>query len=160
MAEGSAMDQLARWLVTPLEMLPWVGFLLLMMLLDLISGLMSAWYSGQLCSKTGWRGMMRKTGIVLVIGVSFLLELAVKHLLPESVAGSVSLPFASLTASFFFLIESISVLENCKKMGVPMPEFLTRGLRSAADKVSGDSVHLQIDKASVNVKVEHQSEVK
>lgn len=91
--------------------------LLLLMALDLASGIVAAWLGKRLDSNTGWRGVGRK---VLTLGVVTMAAVI------EPVA---RVPLAEWVAGFYAVIEAISVLENTAVAGVPIPRVLREALR-------------------------------
>ena len=115
---------------------PWFGFLLGMMLVDYISGVTAAIYEGKLNSKIGYRGAMKKSAVLLVVAVGFLIERGIISTLPAAMQPTWNYPVAKLVAAFFLFNEALSVLENAKRCGVPLPKFLTKGLSDAMSKVN------------------------
>lgn len=123
------------WLSNHLGLLyPVLILLLIMMALDYISGMAASkrealedlnnpdkgWSSDK-----GWRGIFKKAGYLLVIGVA----IAVDWLIFQTTASmGIQMPastfFGLLTAVWFVLNELLSILENAGRMGAPLPEFL------------------------------------
>ena len=87
--------------------------LLTAMVLDYISGILKAFYLGQVSSRKGYRGLIKKTGILFTVVVANLTDL----ILGLTV-------FRSAICMFFCMNEFISVLENASAVGVPIPDFL------------------------------------
>ena len=83
------------------------------MILDYISGMLKAFYLGQVSSRKGYRGLIKKTGILFTVVVANLTDL----ILGLTV-------FRSAICMFFCMNEFISVLENTAEMGVPIPDIL------------------------------------
>ena len=85
--------------------------LLFTMLLDYVSGVISAIYNKKLSSKIGFKGILKK--IMLLIGVSFSYYMDV--LLKQDI-------FKNLTILLFLSNEGISIIENLGKCGVKLPK--------------------------------------
>lgn len=138
---------------------PWVGLLLLMMTLDIISGIIAAVIERKLSSKIGYRGMMRKALCLIVVGVAAILEQGLMLTLPESIRGDIAIPLAKLTAGFFFINETLSVLENARRSGVPLPAFLSKSLIDTLARManqgsdSKEIVHLELKQGSMDAEV-------
>ena len=82
--------------------------------------------SGALSSAAGFRGLVKKGIIFLIIWIAELLDRAI---------GASYIRTAVVL--FFVGNEGISLLENIGQMGVPFPTFLKRALEALRDK--GDS---------------------
>ena len=82
---------------------------------DYITGLMCAIVDKKLSSETGFRGIMRKVIIFLLVGIAQMVDVNVIR------NGSVL-----RTAVIFFYLsnEGVSVLENAAHLGLPVPEKL------------------------------------
>lgn len=88
------------------------AILLLVMLADFITGLLVGFVTKEVSSKVGTKGLIKKTYIIILIGVVYIIE---KNLFGSSVVGD--------GATFSFLaIEFVSLIENGGKLGVPIPE--------------------------------------
>lgn len=92
--------------------------LLFTMLLDYISGVISAIYNKKLSSKVGFKGILKK--IMLLIGVSFSYYMDV--LLKQDI-------FKNLTILLFLSNEGISIIENLGKCGVKLPKQIQDFIR-------------------------------
>lgn len=106
-----------------LEQKPMVNALLLLMLMDIASGLCMAVVQKNLCSTISWRGMMKKVLTLLALGVAMVIE------------PFVSAPLAAMVAFCFICTEALSILENAAKAGVKLPV----GLIDALSKINESS---------------------
>lgn len=115
----------------------WLSVILLMaaMSLDVATGLAAAVVEKKLSSKVGYKGMMRKMGVLFVVALAYLFELQIMTI-PESLRPSMALPLAKIACAFFFIMESLSVLENVKRCGVPLPDFLSKSLVETMKKLN------------------------
>lgn len=84
---------------------------------------------GHLASSAAFRGLMKKVLIIIVVLLAALLD--------KAVSMGAGVEFAAVTGAtclWFIASEGISVLENVVKMGVPVPEILTRALELMKNK--------------------------
>ena len=107
-----------------------VQVLLIMMLLDLITGIVSALMgksdksqSGALNSYITWKGLVKKIVTILIVCMAYQLDLA----LGTSV-------IRDATIIFFTFNEGTSILENCGHIGVPLPAIVQRALDVLKEK--------------------------
>lgn len=108
--------------------------LLLFMAADYITGLLVAGVfhrspkteTGTLESRAGFKGLMRKGGMLLVVLVACRLDLLL---------GSAFLRDAAVIA--FAANETISIIENLALMGVPVPKVLTEAIEILKKKSDG-----------------------
>lgn len=89
------------------------------MAIDIITGIMKAIVKKELTSKIGYKGFIRKAGIMLVIIIANLLDM---------LTGSEFL-FRSMAVLFYIGLESLSIIENLGHIGVPLPEQITKYLK-------------------------------
>lgn len=88
--------------------------LILLMVMDYATGLLSAAADHRLSSAVGWRGLAKKTAtLLLVVAAHFLVR-------------SLHLPFdfCSTLSVGFVVNEAISIVENAADLGVPIPPAL------------------------------------
>lgn len=81
--------------------------------LDYFSGMLKAFYLGEISSKVGYKGLIKKVGIFFVVIVAQMADLLLGMFI-----------FRSAICLFFSANEMISVLENVGNMGIPIPKFL------------------------------------
>ncbi len=93
-----------------------VQVLLLLMAIDLVSGLVAAWAGRRLESRTGWRGLSRKMLTLGMVAMAAVVEPVVK------------LPLAQFVGGFYAAIEALSIAENAAVAGVPVPSVLRDAL--------------------------------
>lgn len=96
----------------------WLMSLLVMVIADYISGLAAASINNELSSKVGFNGILKKVMYFFVVAVAHCIDVATG-------AGGV---LQNLTIGFLIANEGISVLENCAKCGIPIPERLLNAL--------------------------------
>jgi toxin secretion/phage lysis holin len=98
-----------RWL----QGQPTLTAMLVMMFLDWVAGVSVAIMKRKLNSSVSWRGGCKKVIMLLLVGVSAVLE---------PFAGG--LPLTKMVSCFFLYNEALSVLENAAEAGVPLPRAL------------------------------------
>lgn len=85
--------------------------LLLFMVIDYVSGVMCGVSNKKLSSEVGFKGIFKKVMIILLVGVSNLLGLAM---------GVEGLRY--IVISFYLANEGISIIENASILGLPVPQ--------------------------------------
>ena len=100
--------------------------LVVVMLLDYITGMVKAWEAGQLSSKIGIKGILKKLGYLVIVSVACVVDWGVRYG-AESVGmdWKFEFLFASIVLLWLVINELISILENVSAIGVPVPSFLT-----------------------------------
>lgn len=99
--------------------------------LDYLTGTIAAKLHNEWSSKIAREGIWHKVGIIIAILLAALLDVVV--ILVTKSAGivyKVGGLFVFLVSVCYTLTEFGSILENLKKMGVYVPEILTRGFAS------------------------------
>ena len=103
--------------------------LLAFVVIDYITGVMSAIVDKKLSSAVGFKGICRKVLIFLLVGIG--------HVLDTQVIGTGSI---LRTAVIFFYIsnEGISLVENAAHLGLPIPAKLKAVLEQLHDRAEKD----------------------
>ena len=111
-----------------------------MMIIDYLSGMAVAWSQNNLSSKIGAKGIIKKVGymalIVVAMGVDYLIYSGI------AVTGlevGYNMWFGLLVAVWLIINEMISILENLGKLGVPIPEFLTKIIKRLKSTTEGET---------------------
>lgn len=94
------------------------------MVTDYISGLICGMVENKLSSKVGFRGLLKKIAILIIIAVGFRVDNIV------NAQGSIR----AMVISFYIALEGISILENSARIGVPIPDKLKNMLIQINDK--------------------------
>ena len=97
--------------------------LVILIVTDYVTGVIGAVYEKKLSSSIGYRGIIKKVIMLLVVGVAVTLQ----RILPEA------LPLREITILFFIANEGLSVLENAAKV-IPLPPKLKSVLLQLKDK--------------------------
>jgi toxin secretion/phage lysis holin len=124
-AETMSFPAIMKWLAA-LIVAEWLRIpglmrvLIVLMCVDYGTGLVAAFIRHQLSSAAGVRGLLRKT-LILVLLVTI-------HYIEK--AASLDLHIDEFGALGYAINELISIVENCHKAGVPIPEQLVTALVS------------------------------
>lgn len=101
--------------------------LLVMMVIDYISGMSAAWRVGELSSKKGIDGVIKKVGYMALVAVAMGVDyLIFSGFAAVNVNIGFNMLFGVLVAVWLIINEMISILENLSRLGVPIPLFLTK----------------------------------
>ncbi|SDW54022.1 toxin secretion/phage lysis holin [Paenibacillus sp. PDC88] len=124
MSKDTALTVMFGWVVSSLVYL--VGGIdhlfiavTIFVVLDYLTGVVSAWYRKELSSRTGWWGLARKSMTLVFVIVAHQLDL---------VAGNENNFMRNAMLLFIIGTEGISIFENMGKMGLPVPKFITAAL--------------------------------
>lgn len=104
--------------------------LLIVIVIDYITGVMGAIYNKELNSTIGLKGILKKFSYLIIVSLSVILDRIVGD------TGAIR----TLVIYFFVANDGISIVENIGKMGVPLPKKLTEvleQLRNKGDEESG-----------------------
>lgn len=93
--------------------------LLIFVIVDYLTGIIAGGANGKLSSKVGFRGILKKVLIFIIVAVAHWVDVAVDVALGENVA-----IFRNATIFFYLANELLSITENAGEMGVPIPEKL------------------------------------
>lgn len=87
--------------------------IVILMVLDYVTGLLKAIYNKKLSSEIGFKGLIRKITIFIVIATAYVIQ---------GIVGD-EVPLREITILFFIANEGISLIENSSEF-VPIPEKL------------------------------------
>ena len=94
--------------------------LLVFIALDYISGLIKAYCTKTLSSKIGFKGILKKVGILSIVVLSVSLD---------RLGGNTG-AIRTLVIYYFVANEGLSVLENFAEAGIPIPKSIKKSLMS------------------------------
>jgi toxin secretion/phage lysis holin len=97
--------------------------LLLLMVLDFVTGIAVAIQRGEVSSQKSYQGIGKKVIVLALITATAIIQ---QHL-------SVDLPIVEIVAGFYIANEFISILENAALAGVPVPGALRDMLQKLND---------------------------
>ena len=88
--------------------------LMVCMVFDYISGIMKAVYNKELSSEVGYKGLLRKISILIVVGLSNVVQIFVGE----------NIPIRDIVIVFYVVNEGISILENVAVIYPQIPDKL------------------------------------
>lgn len=94
--------------------------LLVFIALDYISGLIKAYCTKTLSSKIGFKGILKKVGILAIVALSVSLD---------RLSGNTG-AIRTLVIYYFVANEGLSVLENLAEAGIPIPKSIKKALKN------------------------------
>ena len=94
--------------------------LLIAIALDYISGIVKAFTTKTLSSSIGFKGILKKIGVLLLVMVSVLID---------NVTGQTG-AIRTLVIYYFVANEGLSIIENLSIAGVPIPKTLKKALKA------------------------------
>lgn len=111
---------------------------LAMMAIDFFTGTMYAWSTSTFKSKKMRSGLTKKVGEISILVIGELFSYGMR--LPAYIMPCVS--------AYIIFMEVMSVMENLKKMGVPIPEFINRVLNTVDDALREEDVTEAVKKVA------------
>ncbi|AGT30452.1 hypothetical protein M493_14795 [Geobacillus genomosp. 3] len=103
-----------------------VVILLALVIVDYITGIVASAMEGALSSQVGFRGIVRKLLIFVLVAVAHLVDVAIgwnMHLIRDAIV-------------FFYIAnEFISIVENAGRAGVPIPSVLRKAIQLLKDEM-------------------------
>lgn len=117
--------------------LGWKGIMLvtwvIAMAMDYMTGTFAAMKSGEWSSARAREGLWHKGGMIFVVavaGIADLIMVVIAQYVPIGIQWPVII--LPLVLSWYIITELGSVLENCVKMGAPVPGWLIKLLKASA----------------------------
>ena len=98
--------------------------LLIVMVVDYLTGIASAIYNKELSSKIGLKGILKKFCYLLVVALSVVID---------NLTGQSGL-IRTLVIYFFVANDGLSIIENMAEMGVKLPQKLIDSLEQIKKK--------------------------
>lgn len=98
--------------------------LLLIMVIDYFTGVLSALYNKQLSSKVGAKGIIKKFAYLLVVALSVVIDMLTGQ------SGIIR----TLIIYFFVANDGLSIIENLAEMNVKLPQKLIDALEQIQKK--------------------------
>lgn len=93
-----------------------VQVLVVLIALDIVSGMAAAFVERRASSDASLRGIVKKVLVILLVGAA------------RAVEPVIGFDASSYVAMFFVAYEALSILENAARAGVPIPERLRSAL--------------------------------
>lgn len=99
--------------------------LLIVMILDYITGVASAFHTKTVSSSEGYLGILKKASIFAIVILAAQLD---------RLTGNTHSLFRNCTAFFFVANDALSILENVGELDIPLPAFLRSRLVKLRDQ--------------------------
>lgn len=110
------------------------AFLLVLVLTDIATGFISAWYNKTVSSKVLRRGLINKTFYIVFIWLGVLADNVVFDTTGNYITiSNHTILLRNVIVSYLMLEELVSVLENAANMGLPVPQWLRSVLKQVSD---------------------------
>lgn len=102
-----------------------IAILLIVMVVDYLSGMTKAWMTAELSSKIGLKGIVKKLCYMLVVVTAACVDwLVLEGLSTVGISIGKTYYFGVMVTVWLIVNELISILENLAAIGVPLPKFL------------------------------------
>lgn len=98
--------------------------LLIAIALDYVSGIIKAYESRTLSSRIGFRGIIKKVGILAIVALGVVIDRLTGN------SGDIR----TLIIYYFVANEGLSIIENLASAGVPIPAIIAKALKVLKDK--------------------------
>lgn len=131
---------------------PAIGALILLMGLDICTGLLAGFIKRELSSSTSLKGMCTKAMILAIVATGKVIEFVIP-----------GVPWSQFLAICFCITESISITENAGQAGVPIPQAWMDALQKLKQKKYDDAhpiSHVEIHGSVKEVHVDDDSVIK
>jgi toxin secretion/phage lysis holin len=102
-----------------------LGILLIVIVLDYLTGVASAFKSKTVSSSVGFSGLLKKASIFLIVILAAQVD---------RITGNTANIFRTCTSFFFIANDALSVIENVGELGVKLPAFLKNALIKLRDE--------------------------
>jgi toxin secretion/phage lysis holin len=95
-----------------------LSILSLLVIIDFITGIIASGVEGKLSSRLGFRGIAQKIIIFALVSVAHSIDVVIgeQHLVRDA------------TIFFYIVNETLSIIENAGRVGLPVPEFLVKAV--------------------------------
>ena len=118
---------------------PWdalIVALVAMVIIDYITGVIKAAVQGKLSSAVGFRGLLKKVAIFLLVAVGVMVD----RVIPAT-----NEAVRSAVIFFYIANEGLSILENAGELGLPLPAALKKSLEKMQDKEEKPDIESDTD---------------
>lgn len=113
-----------------------IFMLIIVMVIDYISGMVKAWITAQLSSKIGLRGIIKKLCYLLVVCVAAVVDWLITSGLKNVGIQVTATYYIGVIVTIWLIInELISILENLSAIGIPLPGFLAKLVKKLKNQV-------------------------
>lgn len=114
--------------------------LMVVMVIDYITGMISAWHNSELSSKKGLFGIVKKLCYLALVCVGMGVDwLIYSGMVQIGITMNYTIFFGILVAIWLIINELISILENLNRIGVPLPKFITAVVKKLKNTVETEA---------------------
>ena len=107
--------------------------LIILMIIDYITGILAGFYFKELSSKKSFKGIIKKFFLLTIVSLSQMMD--------EILCGNGLI--RSTILLFFISTEGLSILENSIKVGVPVPKWLTEKLEQIRNDSENKNINIK-----------------
>ena len=125
------------WFFGGLDGFMWA--LIVFVLVDYLTGVTAAAIKRELSSEIGAKGIAKKVFEFLLVGIANVLD---RQILKNGAA------LRTLVIFFYVANEGLSIIENCTRIGLPVPKFLKKLLKQLKD--SGNNAEIPLPEGGKN----------
>lgn len=142
---GPQLSWLSQVVSDWVKQFPFVGILVLLMILDVMTGYIAAAVHRDIDSSVSFRGALKKAQMLLMVAAGMVFEL----LYPD-------VPWGRIIAGLLCLGEMASIIENADKAGIPIPAQLKETMRRlrSAEK---EAAHKADAKVEIEIKTDSKT---
>ena len=110
--------------------------LVAVMLIDYVTGMAGAAYTGQMNSRVGVMGIIKKAGYIALVVVGMAVDYLISYALVNiGISLQITYCFGMIITIWLIINELISILENLGELNIPLPNFLINTIKSLKGKV-------------------------
>ena len=114
--------------------------LIVVMIVDYLTGMTSAYKRGVIKSKTGLIGILKKVSYLVLVAVGGVVDyLICSGLATAGFDFGVTYCCGLIVCVWLIINELISILENLAELGTPIPKFLVNIVHKLKDSVDNDT---------------------
>lgn len=114
--------------------------LVAVMVIDYATGMISAYKNGQIESKVGLLGILKKVSYLVLVAVGGVVDyLICSGLATAGFDFGVTYCCGLIVCVWLIINELISILENLSELGTPIPKFLVNIVHRLKDSVDDDT---------------------
>jgi len=116
---------------------PLVQTLVILMGLDIVTGLIAGFVTRTLSSDVSYKGMAKKVLMLMVVVAVGIVQRT----------WQTDLPLGAIAAGFYCVHELLSILENVGRAGVPVPEALAQAIDKIRGRAQGTGLEASLREA-------------
>ena len=120
--------------------------LVAVMLIDYVTGMAGAAFTGQINSRIGVMGIVKKAGYIALVAVGMVVDYLISSALVKiGIDFQLTYCFGMVIAIWLIINELISILENLGELKIPLPGFLVKTIKNLKGKVEDKTESIEED---------------